>query len=128
MQNLLCIAIGGAAGAVSRYLLSGWVHHLVGKAFPYGTLTVNVVGCFLMGLVMHVGQVTVVIPENWRVAITIGLLGAMTTFSTFGYETIMHAESGQWSVAMGNIAANVVFCLLAVWTGLILARTIVGGA
>jgi len=127
-KTIVFIAVGGAAGAVSRYLLSGWIHRLFGSAFPFGTLAVNVVGCFLIGVVMHVGQATDLLPESWRLAITIGFLGALTTFSAFGYETMMYAEHGKWSVALGNIGANVAVCLLAVWAGLILARSIVGGA
>jgi CrcB protein len=128
LRDLLFIALGGALGAVSRYAVSGWAHDLLGTAFPYGTLVVNVAGCFLLGLIAHVGQTTVYISEPARIAATIGFLGGLTTFSTFGYETFRQLEDGQWVYAVGNMAANLFVGLLAVWAGLAAARIVVGGA
>jgi CrcB protein len=128
MWNVVLIALCGAAGAVARYAVSGWMHKLLGAAFPYGTLTVNVVGCFLLGLLMHVSLVSDVISPTARTAMAIGFLGALTTFSTFGYETFGYLEDGQWHTALGNIAANMLLGLLAVWGGLAAARAVVGGA
>ena len=128
MLKLLLIAGFGAAGALSRYALSGWVYRLAGEGFPFGTLVVNVAGCFLLGLIAHIGQVTDLIAENHRPALTIGFLGAFTTFSTFGYETFRQLEDGLWGAALLNVGANVLIGLIAVGAGLAAARGLVGGA
>jgi len=83
VRELLIVAAAGAAGAVGRYALSGWVYELVGDRLPWGTLVVNVVGCFALGYVMHVSLATTAISPAWRLAIGTGFLGAFTTFSTF---------------------------------------------
>lgn len=128
MWNLTFIAIGGAAGAVSRYLLSGWVNQAMnyasGSGFPFGTLAVNVLGSFAIGAIMQLGQSSSAIPEHWRVGITAGFLGALTTFSTFSYETIVHLERGEWRISLGNVVANIVLCVFAVWAGLSLVRAL----
>ncbi len=128
MDKVLFVAVGGAFGAVSRYAVSGWALALFGAGFPYGTLAVNVIGCFLLGALMHVGTATELIPEVWRVGLSIGFLGGLTTFSTFGYETYVGLEEGQWLVPVGNVAANLILGLTAVWAGMLLARIWVGGA
>lgn len=124
MTNLLYIAVGGALGAVGRYTLSGWVLGLCGEKFPYGTLAVNLIGCFLVGLVVQVSQTTTLISEEMRKAIVIGFLGALTTFSTFGLETLRLLEQSQWTKALGNVAVSVIVGLAAVWVGITLARLI----
>jgi len=121
---VVCIACGGALGAVSRYGLSHFAHYLLGDHFPFGTLAVNVLGCFLLGLAGGVG-VSLMHPLL-RSAATTGFLGALTTFSTFGLETVGHLEKGEVMAATGNIAANLVAGLLAVCAGLWLARTLSG--
>jgi len=128
MLKLLLIAGFGAAGALSRYALSGWVYRIAGENFPYGTLAVNLAGCFLLGLIVHIGQATDLIAENHRPALTIGFLGAFTTFSTFGYETFRQLEDGLWGAALLNVGANVLIGLIAVGAGLAAARGLVGGA
>lgn len=126
MMNLLYIALAGAFGAVSRYLVSGWVYQLCGQSFPYGTLAVNLIGCLVLGVVAQIGQTTNLIPEPARVAIAIGFLGALTTFSTFGYETLRQLEDGKLVPALANIAANVVLGVGAVWLGTVAARQLYG--
>ena len=128
LLQLVMIGAFGAFGAVSRYSISGWMHGLIDTRFPIGTLTVNVVGCFLLGMLKHVGETTVLVSPEMRAALGVGFLGALTTFSTFGYETISQIEDGAWSVAMANIGVNVVVGILAVWGGLTLARVWLGGA
>lgn len=128
MTNLLYIALGGALGAVSRYLLSGWVSGATGKLFPFGTLLVNVIGCFFLGVVAHVAQTTTLIPKSLNTAVTIGFLGALTTFSTFGYETLKQIEDGAWGGVLANIAANVIVGIAAVWAGIVVGRILVGVA
>jgi CrcB protein len=128
MRDLLLIAMAGAAGTLCRYGVSGVAHRWFGEGFPYGTLTVNVIGCFVLAFLMQLGQTTDVIPRQYRFALTVGFLGAFTTFSTFGFETTRLLEDGAWGPAAMNIGANLVLGVLAVIGGLALARTLVGGA
>jgi CrcB protein len=127
-HHVTLIALFGAVGAVGRYALSGWAYRGLGTAFPYGTLFVNLIGCFLLGIVFHVGQSTDLIPPHYRQALSIGTLGAFTTFSTFGLETLQQLQSGQWRHGLLNIALNVVVGLFAVWLGIQTGRQFVGGA
>lgn len=125
MQTWITIAIGGACGAVSRYGVGLACQQVLGDRFGYGTLLVNVVGCFLLGLLMHFG---VALPEKWphlaHPGITVGLLGGLTTFSTFGFQTIQHFESGEVRLGLINIAANVLLGCLAAALGLWAARAL----
>lgn len=120
VSRLLAVAAGGALGAVSRYLLSGWVARLAGgSAFPWGTLAVNVLGSFCLGLLMGAGgEGRWLIPPTLRTLIGIGFLGAFTTFSTFSYETLEALRIGDHRVALGNVAASLASGLLACWLGL----------
>ncbi len=124
---LALLAVFGALGAISRYALSGWVAQWFGVGFAYGTLVVNLAGCFLLGLVAHLG-LTTVMSETTRTVLGIGFLGAFTTFSTFGYETVRYLEDGARLLAFANVAANVLLGLVAVWAGLALARSVWGGS
>ncbi len=128
LLDILLIAVFGAVGAVGRYTVSGWACRAFGESFPFGTMAVNLIGCFLLGAVAHIGQNTELIPPSYRPAITVGMLGAFTTFSTFGYETLRQLQEGLWQAGLTNIAANVVFGLLLVWIGIETARYLVGGA
>lgn len=117
-MGILAIAAGGALGAVLRYLLSGWVQELGGSRFPWGTLAVNVVGSFALGLLMaglleHAATAPVT-----RTFWTIGVLGAFTTFSTFSYETLALFSIGDWSAGIANVAANLGLGLAAALLGL----------
>lgn len=125
---ILMIAMFGAVGAVSRYAVGLSVVYWLGDRFAFGTLAVNVVGCFLLALLVHVGTTTVLVPPDLRTALAVGLLGAFTTFSTFGYETMKFVEDGTWHLALANVVANLVLGLIAVWGGLAVARYIFGGA
>ncbi|RNC66603.1 MAG: fluoride efflux transporter CrcB [Desulfuromonadales bacterium] len=123
MQTILIIALFGALGCVSRYLLSGWVYSLIGgKSFPYGTLAVNVVGAFLIGLIMEFGLRSTLISQELRVGLTIGFLGGLTTFSTFSYETFRLLEDGEFVTATVNVLASVIVCLACTWIGIMAAR------
>ena len=128
MRELLFLAGAGAAGAVSRYALSGWTYRVFGERFPYGTLAVNVLGSFLIGLVMQAALSADLLSREARVAATVGFLGAFTTFSTLSYETMKAIEDGEWTKAGANVVLNVLLCLGATWLGLLTARQIWGGA
>ena len=124
MSQVIAIAVGGAFGSVLRYGLSTWVHTLVGRGFPYGTLAVNVLGCLVMGflfvlLVERMGESAL-----WRAGLLIGVLGGFTTFSTFSIETFNLVEQGAMAKAAANMAASLVLCVGATWLGVILARQI----
>jgi len=122
LNQLIIIAAGGAIGAVFRFMVSNGVHNLMGRGFPYGTLTVNVIGSFVMGLsyVMLIERLNV--SPEWRAFIVVGLLGAFTTFSTFSIETLVLIENSELSKAMLNVLLSVLLCVMGSWLGLILGR------
>ena len=124
MDQLFYIALFGAVGCLSRYLLSGWAYQLLGRGFPYGTLVVNVTGAFLIGLVMEFSIRSALIPPALRVAFTIGFLGGLTTFSTFSYETFRLLEEGAFVIAFFNVLVSVVTCLACTWLGIMVARAL----
>ncbi|TNE74098.1 fluoride efflux transporter CrcB [bacterium] len=112
MMNLIWVGIGGALGAISRYKLTEWINSLTPGLFPFGTLTVNVLGSFILGFIIgmvHQGN----LQEPMRLAIATGFLGALTTFSTFSMETIELFKGGLAMQGFINIGMNVVFSLLA---------------
>ncbi|HSR63732.1 MAG TPA: fluoride efflux transporter CrcB [Gammaproteobacteria bacterium] len=122
MIRIVLIAAGGAAGALLRYWLSGGVYALLGKDFPYGTLSVNVVGSLLMGLVYVFLFERMAVSSEMRAALVIGLLGAFTTFSTFSIETLNLIEAGEQLKAGLNVVLSVLLCLVGCWLGLLLGR------
>ncbi len=124
MQTAIFIAVFGALGCLARYLLSGWVYQLLGRVFPYGTFAVNILGAFLIGLIMELALRSTMISANLRIGLTVGFLGGLTTFSTFSYETFRLLEDGELVVATTNVLASVVFCLAFTWLGIVAARTL----
>src|SRR5512133_1096123 len=110
MKTAATIAIFCASGGLSRYYLSGWVYSLLGRAFPYGTFVVNVIGAFFIGLIMELGLRSTLIPDTLRLGLTVGFMGGLTTFSTFSYETFTLLEDGQFGVAFANVFASVALC------------------
>ncbi len=122
IKTLLFIAGGGAFGALSRYGASLGVYALVGRGFPYGTLFVNVVGSFLMGVLSILLLERLSVSPELRAAILVGFLGAFTTFSSFSVETLTLMENGDTVRALLNIGVSLVLCLLAVWFGVSLGR------
>lgn len=123
MNQLIVVALGGAAGAVVRFLVSSGVYQWLGRDFPYGTLTVNVLGSFLMGLLTEALILQrIAIGVEYRAAILIGFIGAFTTFSTFSLETFYLLEQGSLNKALLNIILSISACLLAVWLGLLCGK------
>jgi len=109
-------------GSVLRFMLSTSVHRLMGKDFPYGTLTVNVLGSLLMGFLFIMLVERQISSVELRSGILFGVLGAFTTFSSFSFETLALMESGDWVKALVNVFVSVSACLLATWIGLGIGR------
>lgn len=111
------IAIGGAFGACSRYLISELCVSIFGKGFPYGTLTVNVVGSFIMGILAAALQGQLLPTEPWRQIIGLGFLGALTTFSTFSMDNVLLMQQGAFLKMGINVSLNVILSISAAWLG-----------
>ncbi len=124
MMQLISIAIGGATGALCRYGMSNGVYLLFGRGFPYGTMSVNVLGSVIMGSAYVLMVERMDVSPELRAGITIGLLGAFTTFSTFSIETLNLLESGEAAKAGLNILLSVSLCLTGCWLGMILGRQV----
>ncbi len=124
MKSAATIAFFCAGGGLARYYLSGWIYSLLGRAFPYGTLVVNIIGAYMIGLVMELGLRSTAIPDTLRLGLTVGFLGGLTTFSTFSYETFALLEDGQFLTAFINILASVAVCLFCTWLGIVTVRTL----
>jgi len=115
--NYLYIAAGGAFGALSRYLLSTWIYNKSQSAFPLGTFIVNIIGCFLLGAFYTLTLEKSVISPQVRMMISVGFLGAFTTFSTFSLETMNIIKANNLTLALLNVGLSVVLGLIAVWLG-----------
>ncbi len=124
MTQLAFIAAGGATGALMRYWLSNGIYALLGRGFPYGTLTVNVVGSVFMGFIYVFMIERMDVSVEWRAGLMIGLLGAFTTFSTFSIETLNLLESGEQLKAAMNILLSVTLCILGCWLGMVVGRNV----
>ena len=124
MSQLVYIAAGGATGALMRYWMSNGIYAILGRGFPYGTLTVNVVGSLLMGFCYVFMIERMDVSVEWRAALMIGLLGAFTTFSTFSIETLNLLESGEQLKAALNILLSVTLCIIGCWLGMIVGRNV----
>ena len=123
MNQILAVALGGSFGAVFRFLVSSGIYQWLGRGFPYGTLVVNIIGSFLLGLLTEALIVQkVTFAHDYRAAILVGFIGAFTTFSTFSLETLYLIEEGSLTKAAGNIFVSVAACILAVWLGLLCSR------
>jgi len=123
-QILFAVGIGGFIGAVSRFLLSSWVQRFTGAAFPFGTLFVNILGSFLIGFLVLYFEHSLA-PQQKAFAIT-GLLGALTTFSTFSLETVIMLQQNFYLKAFSNLSFNVLLCLSATMLGMIVFRKLYG--
>jgi CrcB protein len=122
MLKIVLVGIGGSIGAIARYLVSTWAAERFGANFPYGTLIVNVVGCFIIGAFMTVTTERLIVNPHWRLLVTVGFVGGLTTFSSFSYETFKLLADAGIALAMYNIGANMVVGFLATWLGIVVVR------
>jgi CrcB protein len=125
MERFLWICAAGAAGTGTRYLIALWTADRFGSSFPYGTLIVNLVGCFAIAAVMH-AALTLSWSPTVRSAIAIGFIGGLTTYSSFNYETSRLLEEGAHGAAAVNAIATIVGSFAAGWLGLVLAKQLLG--
>lgn len=114
----LYIAVGGASGACLRHFINQMMLQLLGKGFPFGTLLVNIVGSFMLGLLYSLLEQGHVSVAPWRSLVAIGFLGALTTFSTFSVDTMLLMQQGSWLKGAMNVLFNLVCCFTAAWLGL----------
>jgi CrcB protein len=124
LNQIFLIAAGGAVGSVLRFLMSTSVHGILGRAFPYGTLAVNVLGSFIMGLLYVLLIDRFNMSGEWRAALLVGLLGGFTTFSSFSIETLNLFESGETVKALLNILLSVGVCIITTWLGVVIGRQV----
>jgi CrcB protein len=122
--NVLLVGAGGFLGAIARYLLGGWVQARAAGVFPWGTLTVNVAGCFVMGVLAELAESRGYLPAEQRAFAIVGVLGGFTTFSAFSAETLNLARDRDIALAAANVGLNVVLALGAVWAGRAAAHAI----
>ncbi|MEN6567867.1 MAG: fluoride efflux transporter CrcB [Veillonellales bacterium] len=124
MQEIIAVAVGGGIGAAARYLVSIWAAGKFGAEFPYGTLIVNIVGCFIIGVFMTLAAERLIVSPYWRLLIVVGFVGGLTTFSSFSYETLRMLEEADIVQAFYNIGLNVIIGFLSTWLGIGAARLI----
>jgi fluoride exporter len=125
MERFVWICLAGTAGTGARYLIALWAAHRLGSAFPYGTLIVNLIGCFAIAAVMHTAM-ALAWSATLRSAITIGFIGGFTTYSSFNYETSRLLEEGAAGTAMLNVAGTLLGAFAAGWLGMLSARLMLG--
>lgn len=126
MERLAWVCLGSALGGGARYLISLGALRLLGPAFPYGTLAVNLIGSFLISAIMYVALTTTWISPGMRLFLTTGVMGGFTTYSAFNYETLALATDGEWLLAATNVVVTLAACALAGILGLAVARLAVG--
>lgn len=124
MQKTIFIALAGLVGTLIRYWLSGFVARQYGETFPWGTLIVNLIGCFLAGAIYYLADERFLISPTLRTIILIGLLGGLTTFSSYGLQTFALLRDGEIGLATLNIAASNVLGLFMVWAGYVVFKAL----
>ncbi|MDE2058700.1 MAG: fluoride efflux transporter CrcB [candidate division NC10 bacterium] len=124
MGKVLLVGIGGFLGSVARYLVSGYIQDRTGEIFPFGTLAVNVIGCFVIGGLSELAEARGFLSPEARALVVIGVLGGFTTFSTFGNETVNLLRDGEWAFAAINLLTHAVLAIGAVWVGRTTAHTV----
>jgi CrcB protein len=124
MKQMLFIALGGSIGALARFGIAKFVNQISGGVFPWGTMTVNFIGLFVIGFLYELFEKTLV-PSEIRLFLTVGFLGALTTFSTYGMETVTLFRNGQYGAAIVNIVLSNVVGIVLVVAGIFVARVMI---
>ena len=122
--KLLCIALAGGLGALSRYLLAGTIQEMAGQSFPLGTAFVNILGCFLFGFIVTLIDERMVLPPGLKPYLLTGFMGAFTTFSTYAFETASLIRYSEWLLAAANVLGQTVLGVAFLFAGIFLARAI----
>ncbi|MDD8017613.1 MAG: fluoride efflux transporter CrcB [Bacteroidota bacterium] len=122
MEKFLFIGLGGFLGSIARYWLATAVYKSLGESFPYGTLSVNIIGCFMIGFLMTVFEERFLALPELRLFLVVGILGGFTTFSSFSYETIALLRAGNFLYGSLNVLLSVVVCLVFTWIGIIVGK------
>ena len=123
-RNVLLVGVGGFVGSVARYLVAVLFANQFSSVFPFATLTVNVVGCFLIGIIFALSDRGNILSPEWRVLLTTGFCGGFTTFSTFSYESLRLLQDGEYLYVGVYVLASVVVGLAATYVGIILIRSL----
>ncbi|WP_231038461.1 fluoride efflux transporter CrcB [Pectinatus haikarae] len=123
-MGIILVAIGGGIGSVVRYLVSRWAAEKISFDLPYGTFIVNITGCFIIGFFMALFTERMVASPYWRLFITVGFIGGLTTFSSFSYESLQLLLKANFLQAFCNIGGNVIIGIFAAWLGVTVARLI----
>ena len=121
-MELLSIAAGGALGAVSRFCLGNLISRIIGSALPYGTFVINIVGCFFMGLIMTMIIERGMLSAAWRLLLCVGFLGGFTTFSSFGYETLMLLQEDKIVAALAYVGGSIILGLMSAALGVAVGK------
>jgi CrcB protein len=121
MRQLVLVCVGGAFGSGARYLVAIGAVRWIGGEFPYGTLAVNLIGSFLIGLVQQLAALTA-LSEDSRLLMSTGVLGGLTTYSAFSYETVRLAQLGAWRAAVVNVLLTTMLCLALCVAGMVVGR------
>jgi CrcB protein len=122
--DFLAISLGAVVGANLRYWMSRWAVRWLGPVFPHGTLSINVLGSFVLGFFLVWTSERVLVDPRWRLLIAVGFCGGYTTFSSYAYETIAFVQQGQWMLMAANFLANNLLACAAVVGGMALARAL----
>jgi fluoride exporter len=124
LKDFLAISIAAILGANLRYVLSRVALKEFGPVFPYGTLIINVVGSFIVGLFVIWTTERVLVEPRWRLLVVVGFCGSFTTFSSYAFETMSFLEQGQWGLMLANIFSNNLLCLAGALAGMAVARVL----
>jgi len=124
VRDFVIVSIGAMVGANARWIISRYAAKLLGPAFPYGTLIINIGGSLIVGFFIIWTSERVLVDPRWRLLIVVGFCGAFTTFSSYAFETMAYFEQGQWALMVANVLSNNLLCLGAVLAGMALARVL----
>lgn len=126
LERVLLIGLGGGLGSIARYLTAVAAARCLGLEFPWGTMIVNVVGSFLIGLVQEVALDSLLVPENMRLFLVTGVMGGFTTYSAFSYETLRLVQMEAWGRAVLNVSVTTTVCLIVCVLGVAAGRALRG--